>query len=50
MRTETRWMTSVVKEAAKAKVEMPWTRGARRMAFIAKRNTAQPVPPRAASA
>ncbi len=50
MRTERRWMTSVVKEAAKAKIDMPWTRGARRVAFIAKRNAAQPTPPRAASA
>jgi len=43
-------MTSVVKEAAKAKIEMPWTRGARRTAFIAKRSATAPVPPRAARA
>jgi len=41
MRKERRWMSSVVKEAAKTKLEMPWTRGARRQAFVAKR-TAQP--------
>lgn len=39
MRKERRWMTSVVKEAAKTKLEMPWTRGARRDAVIAKRNS-----------
>ena len=37
MRKERRWMTSVVKEAAKTKLEMPWTRGPRRAAFISKR-------------
>ena len=40
MRKERRWMTSVLKEAAKAKIDMPWTRGARREAFIAKRRAA----------
>ena len=37
MRKERRWMTSVIKEAAKSKLEMPWARGPRREAFIAKR-------------
>lgn len=37
MRKDRRWMTSVVKEAAKTKLEMPWARGPRRQAFIAKR-------------
>lgn len=37
MRKERRWMTSVVREAAKTKLDMPWTRGTRRDAFIAKR-------------
>lgn len=37
MRKDRRWMTSVVKEAAKTKLEMPWMRGPRRDAFIAKR-------------
>ncbi|MDJ0824512.1 MAG: hypothetical protein QNJ16_03300 [Rhodobacter sp.] len=32
-----RWVTSVTKEAAKLKIEMPWTRGTRREAWIAKR-------------
>jgi hypothetical protein len=41
MRKERRWMTSLAKEAAKAKIEMPWARGPRRDAFIAKR-AAQP--------
>lgn len=39
MRKERRWMSSVVKEAAKTKLEMPWARGPRRDAFIAKRAT-----------
>ncbi len=37
MRKERRWMTSVLKEAAKSKIDMPWARGPRREAFIAKR-------------
>lgn len=37
MRKERRWMTSVLKEAAKSKIEMPWARGARRQEMIAKR-------------
>lgn len=48
MRKERRWMTSVLREAAKTKLEMPWTRGPRRDAFVAKR--ASQVPPRAAQA
>ena len=40
MPSNRRWMTSMVKEAAKTKIEMPWARGARRAAFIAKRNQA----------
>ena len=48
MRKERRWMSSVVKEAAKTKLEMPWTRGPRREAFIAKR--ASQLAPRAARA
>jgi len=38
MRKERRWMTSVVKEAARTKLEMPWTRGARRAAWTEKRS------------
>lgn len=37
MRKERRWMTSVIKEAAKAKIDMPWARGEQRAAMIAKR-------------
>ena len=38
MRKDRRWMTSVVKEAAKTQIVMPWTRGQRRAKWIAKRN------------
>lgn len=48
MRTQRRWMNSVVKQAAKTKVEMPWARGPRRDAFIAKRTG--PVTQRSARA
>lgn len=34
---KTRWIRSVIDEAARSDVEMPWTRGARRRAFIARR-------------
>lgn len=37
MQSNKRWVTSVTKEAAKLDVRMPWTRGARRAAFIANR-------------
>ena len=37
MTKDRRWMTSVVKEAAKAKIAMPWARGAQRDAMIARR-------------
>ncbi|MCG6903753.1 MAG: hypothetical protein LJE68_13840 [Rhodobacter sp.] len=37
MHKERRWMTSLAKEAAKTKLEMPWARGPRREAFVAKR-------------
>ncbi len=33
-----RWMQSMIKEAKKTEVEMPWARGARRTAFIAKKS------------
>jgi len=48
MRKERRWMSSVLKEAAKTKLDMPWARGPRREAFIAKRQS--DAPPRAARA
>ena len=38
MRKERRWMTSVLKESAKQKIDMPWARGPRRAAWIAKRS------------
>jgi len=41
-------MTSVLKEAAKSKIDMPWARGPRREAHIA--NRSEPPAPRAASA
>lgn len=37
MRKDRRWMTSVVKEAAKTQIVMPWARGERRAKWIAKR-------------
>ncbi len=46
MTKQRRWMTSVQKEAARIKLDMPWTRGARRAAFIAKRSD---TPPRRAA-
>ncbi len=42
MSKDRRWMKSVLKEAARTKLDMPWTRGARREAFIAKRS-AEPL-------
>jgi hypothetical protein len=42
MRKERRWMTSVLKEAAKSKIEMPWARGARRQEMTAKRDAQDP--------
>lgn len=37
MKKERRWMTSVLKEAAKSKIDMPWARGTRRETLIIKR-------------
>ncbi len=48
MSKERRWMTSAVKEAARTNIEMPWARGNRRKAFIAKRTAV--AAPRAARA
>jgi hypothetical protein len=36
-----RWMTNVISEAAKCDVQMPWARGPRRAATIARREEAQ---------
>ncbi|MCX7558874.1 hypothetical protein OS190_04790 [Sulfitobacter sp. F26204] len=38
MKTNTRFIKGIVAAAAKEDTVMPWTRGARRAAFIAKRN------------
>ena len=37
MSTSKRWMNNAVQEAANCETKMPWERGARRQAFIAKR-------------
>ena len=37
MRKDKRWMTSILKEAAKPQAPMPWERGARRTAMIERR-------------
>ncbi len=43
MKTEKRWIKNMINEAAKVETKMPWERGARRAAFIAKRSQqAQP--------
>lgn len=39
MKTEKRWIKNMVQEAAKVDTKMPWERGTRRAAFIAKRNS-----------
>ncbi len=38
MKTNTRFIKGIVAAAAKEDTVMPWARGARRQAFIAKRN------------
>ncbi|MDF0601542.1 hypothetical protein P1J78_12425 [Psychromarinibacter sp. C21-152] len=48
MARDKRWITSVTQEAAKVEIKMPWTRGARRAAFIAKRSASKSM--RAANA
>lgn len=45
MQTRPRWMTSLLTEAEACKTRMPWERGLRRQAFIARRAAAQPMPP-----
>lgn len=37
MKAERRWMTSMVQEAEACKTRMPWERGLRRQAMIARR-------------
>ena len=36
MKTQRRWLNNVVKEAARTKVDMPWSRDTRRAALLAK--------------
>ena len=44
MKTQRRWMTSVLTEAAACKVRMPWERGLRRAAMIARRKALKAEP------
>jgi hypothetical protein len=37
MKTNARWIEGMIKEAAECKTRMPWERGLRREAFIARR-------------
>lgn len=41
MQDKRRWMTNVVREAAKAKIDMPWARGPRRAEQVAQRKAAE---------
>jgi len=41
MKSNTRFIKGVIATAAKEDTVMPWTRGARRAAFIAKRNAVE---------
>ena len=44
MKKNKRFIKGVIAEAAKNETVMPWARGARRAAFIAKRNRAEVTP------
>ena len=46
MKTNARFIKSITKAAAKNDTVMPWARGSRRAAFIAKRNAAEAAPQR----
>lgn len=48
MKTNKRFIKSICETAAKEDTVMPWTRGARRAAFIAKRKTAPIISKKAA--
>jgi len=37
MKTQPRWMKSVIEEATRCRVRMPWERGLRRAGFVARR-------------
>ncbi|MGC3938186.1 hypothetical protein ACOTTU_10310 [Roseobacter sp. EG26] len=41
MKTNAKFVQSIIKTAAEAEVTLPWTRGPRRAAFVAKRNEAE---------
>ncbi len=41
MKIKKRFIKGIVETASKETTQMPWTRGSRRTAFIAKRNAAQ---------
>ena len=45
-----RWLIAASKEAAKGDFRMPWVRGERRKAFIAKRSSLQAIARRRANA
>lgn len=46
MKTNARFIKSITKAAAENDTVMPWARGSRRAAFIAKRNAAEATPQR----
>lgn len=46
---EKRWMTNLLAEAAKCDAQMPWARGARRQAMIARRKAAEALEAKAAA-
>ena len=46
MKTNARFIKSITKAAAENNTVMPWARGTRRAAFIAKRNAAGAAPQR----
>ncbi|WP_171054102.1 hypothetical protein [Arenibacterium halophilum] len=48
MKAKSRFIASVVKESSKPTVDLPWARGARRAAMIARRNQSAQPPAKAA--
>lgn len=46
MKTERRWMKSMIAEAAACKTRLPWERGLRRAAMIARRAAVATPPQR----
>lgn len=45
MQTRPRWMNALLTEVEGCKTRMPWERGLRRQAFVARRAGLQPTPP-----